>query len=81
MIQGELFIKKNLKLNKNLRAYKVQGLSTIITTKLFINFLSDYLNNNVKAKKQKKIGRYYSKMPIDLKKIAIKKFDKFCRNL
>ena len=78
---GRIIYKKNLKLDKNFRAYKVQGLSTIITTNLFIKFLSDYLNNNVRAKKQKKIGRYYSKMPIDLKKIAIKKFDKYCRDL
>lgn len=78
---GDIIYKKNLQLEKNLRAHKVQGLSTIITTRLFVKFLSNYLNNDVRAKKQKKIGRYYSKIPIDLKKIAIKKFDKYCQNL
>ena len=76
---GNIIYKKKLKIDKNTRAYKVQGLTTIIMTQLFIKFLKDYSFGKVIAKKQNKSGRYYSKIPYDLKNIAIKKFDKYCK--
>lgn len=76
---GDIIYRKKLKIDKHTRAHKVQGLTTIVTTDLFIKFLNDYHSKKIITRKQKKIGRYYSKIPYDLKKISIKKFDNYCK--
>ena len=78
---GDIVYKKKLKIDKNTRALKVKAFTTVNTTDLFIKFLNEYKENNIKKKKQKKNGRYYSKIPYDLKKIAIRKFDNYCKKL
>ena len=40
-----------------------------------------YLNERLNPIPQKKIGRYYSFMPLDLKRIVEKKFELYCESL
>ena len=47
----------------------------LLASELIQSALENYFNNNLNAKKQEKKGRYYSFMPLDLKKLISKKFN------
>ena len=78
---GNIILQKNLPLKKGMKTYQLRYYSTKIATDLVYESLVKYLKGNLNDSKQKKIGRYYSFMPIELKKIVNKRFNNYCRNL
>lgn len=79
--KGQIIYEKNLKLKKNMKAYQLRYYTTLIASKK----INKILINLIKNKKMKKInqihGRYYSFIHLDLKKIAYKNFDEFCKKI
>ena len=54
---------------QGMRCYQLRYYTTLIATELVIVALRKYLSGTLKSAKQEKIGRYYSFMPKDLKKL------------
>ena len=67
---------KNVKHICNLRA-----LTTEIALKQTVNFFNTYKKKKIKFHKQKKIGRYYSFMPLDLKNTLEIKFHNYIEKI
>lgn len=65
--KGDIYKQKKIRYPDNIMIYKMRYYETILAKELILNFLSDYINNNVRFEKQIKEGRYYSFMPGCLK--------------
>jgi methionyl-tRNA formyltransferase len=72
--QGSMSIKSQMKI------HQIRYYTTIIATKMIEEALHDYCLERLKTTPQKALGRYYSFMPLDLKKPVMKKFNKYCAN-
>jgi len=64
---GEIFNKKILNFNKNSSLINLRSINTIACVELVKNLIFNIKNKTLKTTKQKKIGKYYSAMPHDLK--------------
>ena len=65
---GDFSYSKSLKLDKNMQIFQLRFYTTLLAYELVKKTLLDFINGDIKFSKQKKIGRYYSFMPIQLKK-------------
>ena len=69
---GNIIFSKKLKIDKKTELYNLRYLNFKIVSELAIKFLNKiYKKNKIKEIKLKKIGRYYSFMPADLKNVCI----------
>ncbi|MBI87008.1 MAG: formyl transferase [Candidatus Marinimicrobia bacterium] len=75
---GNIVYQEKLQLCKGMRTEQIRYYTTVIATKLVINAILDYLNNDLKYFPQEKKGRYYSFMPLNLKRIVNKRFNDYC---
>ena len=74
---GSIIFLKRLSLKKKLKIYQLRSVNTLTCIKISLKLIKKLLSKNkLKEKKQKKIGRYYSFMPAELKKIVEQKFNK-----
>jgi methionyl-tRNA formyltransferase len=78
---GDIVYQERVKLKSGFRAHQIRFYTTVIATELVIRALKDYLTGSLQLKPQEKKGRYYSFMPLDLKKIVIRKFNNYCSKL
>lgn len=78
---GDILFCKTLPIKAEMKIYEIRFNTTVIATKLVKKSLLMYLNETLNPVPQKKIGRYYSYMPLDLKRIVEKKFELYCESL
>jgi methionyl-tRNA formyltransferase len=78
---GDIIFKQKLKLKSGMKTYQLRYYTSLIATNLVIKTLKDYLSGTLLQKKQKKKGRYYSFMPLELKKIVNDKFNHYCEKI
>ena len=72
---GEIIFLKKINLNKIFDIYKLRSANTICCISMIKKLIKFIINKEqIPCTKQKKIGRYYSFMPKELKKIIEKKF-------
>lgn len=72
---GDVIKYKKVKIEKDIKLYQLRFYEMLLASELIQSALENYFNNNLNAKKQEKKGRYYSFMPLDLKKLISKKFN------
>jgi len=73
---GDIVYQQKLILKRDMKMYQIRYYTTLIATELVTQALRDYLNYEMVLKPQEKIGRYYSFMPLALKKLVNKKYNK-----
>jgi len=78
---GSIIYQKKLVLKPQMRAHQLRFYTTVIATSLVMDALRDYLSNKSKMYPQKKRGRYYSFMSLNLKRIVVKKINTFCETI
>jgi|TARA_B100001971_G_scaffold195699_1_gene202768 methionyl-tRNA formyltransferase len=78
---GDIVYQEKLELRKGMEIHQIRYYTTLIATHLVIKAVSDYLNHRMDFRPQEKRGRYYSFMPLKLKKIARLKFNKYCSDI
>tara|TARA_B100000579_G_C22744498_1_gene810772 strand:+ start:324 stop:1034 length:711 start_codon:yes stop_codon:yes gene_type:complete len=78
---GNIIYQKKMEIKKNMKTFQIRYFTTLISTDLVFKSIQDYLCGKLRTYNQKKLGRYYSFMPIELKKIVNKKFNKHCKLL
>ena len=74
---GKIIYKKNLKIDKNTKLYQLRMKNTKLLTDLSLKLFNQIdKNKKIISHKQKKLGRYYSYMPFEIKLTIEKKFNK-----
>tara|TARA_B100001057_G_scaffold357988_1_gene360074 strand:- start:1758 stop:2474 length:717 start_codon:yes stop_codon:yes gene_type:complete len=75
---GKIYKIKKILLYKNLKLYQLRSITSELCVLLTVNLINNLLKyKKINLIKQKKIGRYYSKMPNELKLGVNNKFNKF----
>ena len=78
---GAIVRQQRLTLKKDMKIWQLRYYTTVIATDLMCSAVSDYLEKRLVSREQESLGRYYSFMPLCLKEICSKKFNKFCGQL
>jgi folate-dependent phosphoribosylglycinamide formyltransferase PurN len=78
---GDLVCWKQLALFKNLRCSQIRYYTTNIAIELIFDSIRNYCDGRLVAEPQTEVGRYYSFMPLSIKKIVEAKFNKYCEQL
>ena len=78
---GDVVFQKRMELKAGMKTHQIRYYTSLIATDLVIKALKDYLFGTLQHKPQEKIGKYYSFMPLDLKKIVNEKFNNYCGKL
>ncbi|MCP1663263.1 methionyl-tRNA formyltransferase [Methanocalculus sp. AMF5] len=73
---GEIIFQERTILPEDCRIYQLRYYTTICATELVLETLKQYSNEGIKSKPQSSTGRYYSFMPLCLKKTLVQKFQK-----
>lgn len=78
---GPIVYQRRLALRRSMRAWQLRYHTTLIATDLVHRALDDYLHGRLACRPQEHRGRYYSFMPLDLKRIVAARFDRHCEAL
>lgn len=78
---GDVVSQKRMELKVGMKTCQIRYYTSLIATDLVIHALKDYLSGALRQKPQEKNGRYYSFMPLELKKIVNKRFNDHCKKL
>ena len=78
--KGKTIFQKKLKIKSNYRAHMLRYFTTLIAAKNVNNIVEKIFLNRLKLQAKQDHGRYYSFIPLSLKKIAYKKFNSYCKN-
>jgi methionyl-tRNA formyltransferase len=78
---GDIVYQQRLVLKRDIKIFQLRYYTTLIATELVTQALRDYLNCEMRRKPQEKMGRYYSFMPLVLKKWVNRKYNKYCNDI
>ena len=78
---GDVVLQEPMKLKVGMKTHQIRYFTSLIATDLVIQAIKSYLSGTIQYKPQLKKGRYYSFMPLELKKIVNKKFNNYCERL
>tara|TARA_B100000287_G_C20623748_1_gene776945 strand:- start:974 stop:1687 length:714 start_codon:yes stop_codon:yes gene_type:complete len=78
---GKISYCETLKIDNTMKIFHLRFYTTILAYNLMKKTILDFMNGNAKFFNQEKIGRYYSAMPIQLKKETDLKFQKYVKNI
>lgn len=73
---GNLISQERMRLLPGMRVWHIRYYTTIIATRLVCQALKDYLTRTLSDRRQVTHGRYYSFMPLELKKLVAEKFNR-----
>lgn len=72
---GDIIFKKKIKLNKGMKIHQLRAANTLCCISMVLKLIKLIQNKRkIPLNKQKTVGRYYSFMPKEIKKIVEKKF-------
>lgn len=78
---GEVVYQARLELRRGMRAWQLRYHTTVLATTLAQRALQDFLRGRLTSRPLAQRGRYYSFMPVELKRIVAGKFDSHCEAL
>ena len=78
---GNVISHEQMALLPGMRVWQIRYYTTLIATRLVHHALKDYLSGSLKDRRQLAVGRYYSFMPLELKKVVAEKFNRYCDQL
>lgn len=78
---GGIVYQDRIKLHKGMKTHQLRYAWSVLGTELVLKAVKDYLKGELKSYPQEKLGRYYSFMPLPLKKIVNARFNKYCEKL
>ena len=78
---GDIVFQQRLELANGMRLPHLRAHTTEIATVGMISVLNELMAGRLVRKKQEAIGRYYSFMPLEIKRLVWRKFDRYCERL
>ncbi len=79
--KGKILLQKKLILKKNMKCYQLRYYTTKIASEGILKVVKNVLSNKKKLKKKQLHGKYFSSIPEEIKDVACKNFNQFCRNI
>ena len=79
--KGKTIYEKKIKLKKNLKTYMLRYYTTLIASKKINSIVKRVIKNKKIRSNSQVHGKYYSFIPLVLKKIAYKNFDNYCSKI
>jgi folate-dependent phosphoribosylglycinamide formyltransferase PurN len=78
---GAVVAQERMPVHPGMRTWQIRCHTTLIATRLVGRALRAYLEGRLTDRPQESPGRYYSFMPLELKKGVACKFDRYCERL
>ncbi len=78
---GAIVAQERLELAHGMKTHHLRALTTEIATRMMADVLRDQLAGTLKSTVQSGHWRYYSFMPLDLRKLVRKRFERYCDGL
>lgn len=78
---GAIVEQRRVALAPGMKCHQIRYYASEQGCEMVLAALSSYTKGQLVAKRQEKQGRYYSFMPLDLKKLMQRRFDKYCEGL
>ncbi len=78
---GNVVAQERLALKRGMKIHHIRLHTSEMATQMMIKAVKDYLAGVLEDTPQERMGRYYSFMPLDLKKIVRKRFNWYCEQL
>jgi methionyl-tRNA formyltransferase len=78
---GKIIQMKKIRLFKNMKLFQLRSKNAEIAEEILSKFLNSIINKKKIILKKNNLGRYYSFMPVQIKKIVEKKFNNFTNKL
>ena len=78
---GGIVYQEKMPILPGMQIHQIRYYTSVIATELMCKTVYDYLENRIIFIPQDKKGRYYSIMPLELKKIVQSKFNRYCEKL
>ena len=75
---GAIVAQQRLKLMAGMKCHELRFHTTVSATLMMGSTLQSYLVGRIAAQPQTRVGRYYSFMPLVLREIVAKRFDRHC---
>ena len=75
---GDVVYQEKMPLRPGMRTSQIRYYTTLIATNLVVQALRDYLAGRLAGQPQQELGRYYSFMPLELKRWVTARFDRHC---
>lgn len=78
---GAIYSERRLPLTCGMKAHQLRYYTTVLATEMVKDVVGMYLTGSLEGRPQERIGRYYSFMPLDLKRVVQARFDAYCARL
>ena len=78
---GEIVGQQSLFLRRGMKIFHIKYYTTVSAVEIVVHAANNFLSNTINSVKQRRKGRYYSFMPLELKRIIADKFHKYCEKL
>ena len=78
---GDIVAERRLSLTRDMRCHHLRYHTTVIATDLMIETLRRFRSGEARRRPQARRGRSYSFMPLELKRIVARRFDRHCEAL
>lgn len=78
---GPVVRQSRLSLKPNMKCHQIRFHTTVLTADLAQEALLSYLEGSLESRALERLGRYYSFMPVELKRIIAQRFNQYCENL
>jgi methionyl-tRNA formyltransferase len=78
---GCIITEEKMNLLKGMKCHQIRYYTTIMASEMMVKVINKYHTGNMGKNKRTGDGRYYSFMPIELKRIVEERFNKFCADL
>tara|TARA_Y100000992_G_scaffold185392_1_gene125348 strand:+ start:13133 stop:13846 length:714 start_codon:yes stop_codon:yes gene_type:complete len=78
---GDISYSQSIALTNDMKIFQLRYHTTLLAYDLVKQTISDFNNKKPKFRKQNKIGRYYSSMPIELKIGLAEKFENYVQRI
>lgn len=78
---GPIAGQARLRLDRAMRIHQLRYHTTVMATELVLQALTDYRLGRLACRPQERRGRYYSFMPLELKRLVAARFDRHCERL
>jgi hypothetical protein len=78
---GPIAGQARLRLDRSMRIHQLRYHTTVMAADLVLRALADYRQGRLACRPQERRGRYYSFMPLELKRLVAARFDRHCERL
>jgi len=78
---GDVVAQRSITLRRGMKIHQIRYETTLVATELVLDALEDFVAGTLSSVPQEELGRYYSFMPLALKRLMQRRFNVHCEGL